>query len=297
MKNHRMTLIALACVAAPAFAQSALPMCEEANFDRVQGLFTVINPAPNAINQQCFLTVHPRRASASGARSQAPFLREGNYLIEVSGGGGGGSAGAIRDGGGGGGGAGALSSKSMGYLAPGVYKLTIGTGGQAIATAMANGSDSVFGDGNPTSLTRASSGELVAGFAGADRWTGRTTLLATPGAGGDMGGSRGGSGGDSGPGVEEKAQDGGKQAANVPSVGPGRAGGEVTGAQANAGGGGGAGLGAGGDGQSSGLNSAPSGAGKLGGGGGGGRGGRRDVGPGSAGGNGFIRLSISEPRS
>lgn len=296
MRNNRLTFIALACAMAPAFAQNSLPTCETANFDRAQGLFTVMNPATNAVNQQCLLTVHSRQASAAGTQFPAPYLLEGNYAIDLSGGGGGGSSGDARNGGGGGGGAGATPYKTRVYLAPGVYKLTLGTGGNAVSKASASDSGRLFGDGNPTSLTRAATGELVAGFPGADTWTGRTTKQGTGGTGGSgLSGSRGGNGGDSGPGKEEQAQDGSRQPAELSTASAGRAGGEVTGAQANAGGGGGAGFGPGGDGQSSGANSASANAGALGGGGGGGHGGNRESGPGSAGGNGYIRLSMLEP--
>ncbi len=296
MKNNRLTFIALACAMAPAFAQNTLPNCETANFDRAQGLFTAINPAPDAVNQQCLLTVHPRQASAAGSQSSAPFLREGSYALALSGGGGGGSSGDARNGGGGGGGAGAAPYKAQVYLTPGVNKLTIGTGGHAVDKATASDSGRRFGDGNPTSLTRAATGELVAGFAGADNWTGRTTVQPVGGSGGSgPSGSRGGSGGDSGAGKEEPAQDGGRQPAELSTANPGRAGAEASSIQANAGGGGGAGFGPGGDGQSSVANSASANAGVLGGGGGGGRGGNPGAGPGSAGGNGFIKLAMSEP--
>lgn len=296
MRNNRLTLISLACAMAPAFAQNALPNCESANFDRAQKLFTVINPATNAVNQQCLLTVHARQTPAVSTQFPEPYLLEGDYAVDMSGGGGGGSGGDARNGGGGGGGAGATPYKTKVYLAPGVYKLTIGTGGHAVSKATAKDSSRLFGDGNPSSLTRAATGELVAGFLGADTWTGRTTTQGVGGSGGSaLSGSRGGSGGDSGPTKEEKAQDGGRQPAELSSASAGRAGGEGASAQSNAGGGGGAGFGPGGDGQATGANSASANAGVLGGGGGGGHGGNRESGPGSAGGNGFIRLVMLEP--
>jgi outer membrane protein OmpA-like peptidoglycan-associated protein len=296
MRNNRLTFIALACAVAPVFAQSALPNCESANYDRAQSLFTVVNPAPNAVNQQCLLTVHARQTPATGTPFPAPYLLEGNYALDMSGGGGGGSSGDARNGGGGGGGAGATPYKTKVYLAPGVYKLTLGTGGHAVSKATASDGARPFGDGNPSSLTRAATGELVAGFPGADSWTGRTTTQGTGGSGGSaLSGSRGGSGGDSGPAKEEVAQDGGRQPTELSSASAGRAGGEGNGTQANAGGGGGAGFGPGGDGQATGAKSASANAGVLGGGGGGGHGGNRESGAGSAGGNGYIRLAMLEP--
>jgi outer membrane protein OmpA-like peptidoglycan-associated protein len=296
MKSNRLTFIALACAMGSAFAQNALPSCETANFDRAQGLFTVINPAPNAVNQQCLLTVHPRETSAAGTPSPAPHLLEGKYALDMSGGGGGGSSGDARNGGGGGGGAGAAPYKTTVYLTPGVYKLTIGTGGHAVNRATARDSGRWFGDGNPSSLTRLATGELVAGFPGADTWTGRTTTQPVGGAGGaGPSASRGGNGGDSGAGKEEPAQDGGRLPAELSSANPGRAGAEGKRTQANAGGGGGAGFGPGGDGQAAAAISPPAMAGVLGGGGGGGRGGNREAGPGAPGGHGFVKLAMVEP--
>lgn len=95
MKNDRLALLLLACTAAPAFAQGALPQCESANYDKVRDIFTVISPAPDAVNQQCLLTIHPAQASASSAQYPAPFLAEGSYAIELSGGGGGGGRGGL----------------------------------------------------------------------------------------------------------------------------------------------------------------------------------------------------------
>lgn len=72
---------------------------------------------------------------------------EGSYVVELVGGGGGGGS---ELGGGGGGGGGAVPSRTVQYLSPGVYKLTIGTGGQG---GSANGGTTEAG--NPTSLTNA----------------------------------------------------------------------------------------------------------------------------------------------
>lgn len=283
MKNDRLALMLLACTAAPAFAQGALPQCESANYDKVRGVFTVISPAPNIVNQQCLLTIHPTQASASSAQYPAPFLVEGNYVIELSGGGGAGGSGASRDGGGGGGGAGAAPLRTVQYLSAGVYKLTIGKGGAGGQT----------GDGGSTSLTNVNTGQLIAGFPGADVWTPRTrTAAAGQGGAAKPGGSSGGSGGDSGPRSEEAAQAGGASQTAGFSGMPGQAGGESgRNAQANAGGGGGAGAGSGGAGESANGNSA-AGAGDLGGGGGGGRGGLKTTDSGGRGGDGFIKLAL-----
>jgi len=284
MKKDRLALLLLACTAAPAFAQGALPQCESANYDKARGIFTVISPAPDAVNQQCLLTIHPAQASASSAQYQTPFLVEGSYVIELSGGGGGGGSGAMRDGGGGGGGAGAAPLRTAQYLSAGVYKLTIGVGalgGQA-------------GAGGPTSLTNYNTGQLIAGFPGADVWTPRTqTAVAGQGGAAKSGGSRGGSGGDSGPGSEEMAQAGGASQTAGFSGTAGQAGTESgRNAQADAGGGGGAGAGSGGAGGSAIVGSSAAGAGDLGGGGGGGRGGLSTAGTGARGGDGFIKLAL-----
>ena len=306
MKNDRLalTLMVLACSAAyPAFGQGALPQCDNANYDQARGLFTVTSPAPNAVNQQCLITVVPTQAFESSAQGPA-YLVEGYYAIEMSGGGGGGGGGAAKDGGGGGGGAGAAPFKTIQLLSPGVYKLTLGTGGEG---GKPGGWTQA---GNPTSLTNFNTGELIAGFQGADVWAQRTQAPGS-GLGGvaAAGGSSGGSGGDSGPNSEEMAQSGGMSQTPGYSGMAGQAGGETgrsaeqDGArvvQANAGGGGGASVGSGGDGDSAGRNRVAgfggvSGVGDLGGGGGGGSGAVNAADTGGRGGHGFIRLALSEP--
>lgn len=297
MKNEiRLALLCLAATAVPAVAQNASPQCGSTNFDQTRNVFTIMNPAAGAVNQQCFLTVFPRGAVPDQARQYpASYLVEGRYVIELSGGGGGGGGGSSEDQGGGGGGAGAAPSRTVRYLSPGVYKLTIGTGGQS---GRANGGRASAG--NPTSLVNVNTGQLIAGFPGADSWSQRTQQDAGDGDGrggaARAGGSRGGNGGDSGPGSEEAAQSGGMlQTAGYPGR-PGQAGSESSrSAQANAGGGGGAGVGNGGAGQSANINAAAAGIGDLGGGGGGGSGGVNAADPGGRGGHGFIRLTMSEP--
>ncbi len=328
MKNDRLALMLLACSAASsAFAQGALPSCETSNYDQVRGIFTVINPAPGTVVQQCLLTIHPAQASASGAQFPAPFLVEGYYNIVLSGGGGGGGGGGSDGGGGGGGGGGAAPFKTTKLLLPGVYKLTIGTGGEG---GMPGGSTQA---GNPTSLTNANTSEHIAGFRGADRWTPRYEPAGT-GRGGVAAwdGSNGGDGAKRTPMGVVAAQPGGMlrvadysgtpgQASNEvdPSVrtaqprgtlqiasyfgAPGPSGGE-TGPSAQtddgrvvrslAGGGGGAGFGNGGAGQPA-DGRVAAGMGDLGGGGGGGRGSADTADPGARGGHGFIQLAMSEP--
>ncbi len=298
MKHEiRMALLCLATVAVPAFAQDSSPRCGSTNFDTSRGLFTVINPAAEAVNQQCFLTVYPRGAMPSEAKlSPASYTVEGSYTIELSGGGGGGGGGVSRDQGGGGGGAGAAPSRTVQHLSPGLYKLTLGTGGDG---GGANGGWTW--PGNPTSITHAYTGQLVAGYSGADVWIQRA-LPSSDGRGGvaRAGESAGGSGGDSGKQSEEPAQAGGYSPSGYAGR-PGQSGSESgrsvqTNAgrvvQSNAGGGGGASMGSGGAGESVGGNR-PAGTGDLGGGGGGGRGGLRSSDSGGLGGHGFVRLTMT----
>ena len=300
LKNAvHLALLCMAATAGQAYAQDAPPRCGTTNFDQSRNAFTIINPAANAVNQQCFITVYPRGpAPAEAAQYPGSYLVEGNYLIELSGGGGGGGGGASRDEGGGGGGAGAAPMRTVQYLAPGVYRLTIGTGG---AGGGANGGSTKAG--NPTSITNAYTGQLVAGFPGAVTWT-QQSQRAGDGHGGVAmaGGSNGGSGGDSGysgPKAEQAAQSGGVSSSSGFSGMPGAAG-EEHGRrehgkqQADAGGGGGAGAGNGGKGESAERDS-QAGTGNLGGGGGGGRGGERTADAGGHGGDGFIRIAMSAP--
>jgi OOP family OmpA-OmpF porin len=158
--------------------------------------------------------------------------------------------------------------------------MTLGTGGFGGA---ANGGRT--GDGNPSSLTNATTGQLIAGFAGADVWTQRSEAAGS-GRGGvaAAGGSSGGSGGDSGSSSEKAAQPGGESQTAGYSGMPGQAGSETGRSvrhdgqrvvQANAGGGGGASMGSGSTGESA-SNTVSAEAG-------------------GRGGNGLIRLTLSEP--
>lgn len=305
MKNEfRLAILCLAISSAPAFAQNLVAPCGPANFDQSRNVFTAVNPAPDSVNQQCLLTIYPRGTVSNQTRQYPAFYpTEGSYIIELSGGGGGGGGGAAKDQGGGGGGAGAAPSRSTVYLNPGVYKLTIGTGGDG---GSPNGGRTEAG--NPTSLTHANTGELVAGFPGADVWN-QVSRAATDGSGGvaSLGGSSGGSGGDkvstNGAKTENSAQAGGASQTPGYSGTAGQAGNESGRsartqnglvAQSNAGGGGGASVGSGGSGQSADAN-AVAGVGGLGAGGGGGRGGLNTADSGSRGGHGFIRLTMSQP--
>lgn len=304
MKNEiYLAIVCLAAASTSGFAQNATPPCSAANFDATRRVFTIVNPAPDAVNQQCLLTVYPKSAAhAQASKYPAFYPTEGRYVVELSGGGGGGGGGASKDQGGGGGGAGAAPSRTVQYLSPGIYKLTIGTGGDG---GGANGGRTE--SGNPTSLTNNKTGQLVAGFAGADTWQQRIGV-ARDGRGGVglPGGSTGGSGGDNVPtnvGTGERSAQSGSASATGGYSGAAGASGAESGrvaqtsgglaVQANAGGGGGAGVGSGGAGESAGTN-ALAGKGDLGGGGGGGRGGVNTSDSGARGGHGFIRLTMSE---
>jgi hypothetical protein len=297
MKHEiRLALLCFAATTVPALAQNASPQCASTNFDQIHNTFTIVNPAAGAVNQQCFITVNSSRTMPRQAeRSPASYLVEGNYIIELSGGGGGGGGGSSRDEGGGGGGAGAAPSRTVQYLAPGVYKLTIGTGGTG---GSANGGRTNYG--NPTSITNANTGQLIAGFQGADVWKQRSRASGD-GLGGiaTAGGSSGGNGGGSGPGNDAAAQSGGRSQTAGLSSEPGQAGSENSrdfraNADANAGGGGGASVGRGGAGESTNKNAPAAQVGDLGGGGGGGSGGVNTSDTGGRGGHGFIRLMRAE---
>ncbi len=325
MKNDRLAIMLLACATATAacasaYAQNSLPRCETANYDSMKKLFTVMNPVPGTVIQECLLTVHSA-AAASGAQYPEPFVVEGYYDVIMSGGGGGGGAGG-KDGGGGGG-AGAAPFKTILHLFPGAYKLTLGAGGEGGLPGK------VTRSGGSTSLTNADTGEHIAGFQGASNWRPPSQPPGT-GRGGlaTWGGSNGGDGTKLSPAALAEAQRGGMLQVAEYSGTPGQAGSETdrsvrtarsggvlqisgyTGApgqvggepiqiartddgrvvQMFAGGGGGASFGNGGAGQPADSHRA-AGMGELGGGGGGGRGGTKIAEPGARGGHGFIQLS------
>jgi hypothetical protein len=167
----------------------------------------------------------------------------------------------------GGGGAGAVPYKTQTYLSPGVYKLTLGTGGRGGVAGMIVGANGE--DGAPTSITKAYSNEVVAGYRGADTWArapqpqgymvasarglpppGPDGIIADgQGARGVNGMGSGGSGGilpdqKNGRRAERPAQDGAPMAvADIPTGQPGHGG------PRDGGGGGGASYGNGGDGK------------------------------------------------
>ena len=193
----RLALLALASTSASAFAQDSTPQCA-ALFDRGQDMFTARDAPFDALNRQCFLTVMPKDGAASLAgfpqlaQYPMPQIQEGTYEVLLSGGGGGGGSGGLLSSGGGG--AGAVPSKTTQYLTPGIYKLTLGTSGKG-GSGGGRG-----GDGNPTSITKAYTNETIAGFRGADSWTGRTAqtqtyTVASTGRGAVGGNSADGSGG------------------------------------------------------------------------------------------------------
>jgi len=169
MKSGKFALALLTCATTSVFAQDS-PQCGPANFDQGRDLFTVVNPASGAVNQQCFLTVQP-----SGAAGR---YTEGNYEILLSGGGGGGGGGATGDdrssGGGGQGGVGAVPARTNTYLKPGVYRLTMGTGGLGGGASASKGSGGNAADGNPTGIVEAYTGQTIAGFPQAEQWAGRS---------------------------------------------------------------------------------------------------------------------------
>lgn len=218
MKNQiRLALLCLTAVSVSAFAQSNLPRCGSSNFDPAQNAFTIKNWPADGVNQQCLITVYPAGAApAQAAQDRASYFAEGTYVIDLIGAGGGGGGGAAasggKSGGSGGAGASAVPSRTVQYLAPGEYKLTIGTGG--IGGAAGGGRTE---SGNPTSLTNATTGQLVAGFPGADKWVQQTQaagsgaggIAAAGGASGASGKAGGGTSAGSGPTVAQAGGAGG----------------------------------------------------------------------------------------
>lgn len=323
MKTAKFTLMFLACTAAiPAFAQNTPDSyCGVTNYDRARNMFTIVNPAPGTVNQQCFITVVPKDSWPGGVPDLTTSqLVEGNYELTLSGGGGGGGGGTTRAGGGGGG-AGAIPFTTVRYLKPGVYRLTIGSGGQGGAP---NGGKAR--NGAPTSLSDAYTGDTVAGFSRAEYWNGTypwnyaeasgSTRGSTQVSGfvgtesdprADGSGGRGvgdqASGGSGGRvNFNPKGQDGGRLMNVAYSGMPGKGGNDLAGRrfrhEVAGGGGGGAGYGNGGNGDSSaedGKMKTGAMSGELGGGGGGGAGGEGVSDPGAQGGNGFIKLAFADP--
>jgi len=208
MKTAKLTLMFLACAAAiPAFAQNTTDSaCGMTNFDRNGNRFTIVNPASGMATQQCFITVVPKQEWTGGAPDPASSqFVEGNYQVALSGGGGGGGGGAgstneRKSAKGGDGGSGAVPAAAVRYLKPGVYRLTIGSGGQGGASGESNGGRGE--DGAPTSLSNADTGETVAGFPNAENWNGSyaPNSPASHGAKGPDGARGGGGAGGTGAG-------------------------------------------------------------------------------------------------
>jgi hypothetical protein len=236
MKNEiRLALLCLATAASvSAFAQNTTDSrCGTTNFDSSRNMYTIINPTPGMATQQCFITVVPKQSWTGGTPGLSTSqLVEGNYEITLSGAGGGGGGGGAGDtehdrhqraeAGGGSGGYGAVPFTTVRYLNPGVYRLTIGSGGQGgmagtggerIASGGGRGAD-----GAPTSLSNAYSGETVAGFSGAESWNGTypLTALGYSGASAKSGerGAQGAQGQDGGGTTGGKDADAGAQGGN-----------------------------------------------------------------------------------
>ena len=187
MKSGKFVMALLTCATTSVFAQGS-PECESTNLDQGRNIFTVVNPASGAVNQQCFLTVQP--AGAAGRYT------EGNYEIVLSGGGGGGGGAAGNDrssGNGGQGGADAVPARTNTYLKPGVYRLTMGTGGMGGGSSGSQGSGGNAGNGNPTGIVEAYTGETIAGYPRADQWARSDSYQVATGRGGVAGPSSPGS--------------------------------------------------------------------------------------------------------
>jgi hypothetical protein len=148
------------------------PQCGVTNFDRNGNRFTIVNLTSGTASQQCFLTVVSKQAWPGGqpdfSRSQ---LVEGNYQISLSGGGGG-AGGSAREGRGYDGGDASPVTRTA-YLSPGVYRLTIGTGGLAGQACLTDDRGGRGRDGGPTSLSEANSGKVIVGYPRAESWDGR----------------------------------------------------------------------------------------------------------------------------
>jgi hypothetical protein len=175
MKHARFALVFIACAAAiPALAQNTTDSrCGTTNFDSSRNLFTIVNPTPDTLTQQCFITVVPKDSWSGGSPDLATSqLVEGNYEVVLAGGGGGGGGGVAREGGSGYDGADAIPFKGNIYLSPGIYRITIGSGGRG---GYGGGSTDYGGrgfDGGPTSISEAYSGRTLAGYPSAETWAG-----------------------------------------------------------------------------------------------------------------------------
>lgn len=177
MNSARSALMLLACSAAmPAFAQNPGPNsgCGATNYDPSRGVYTIVTSTPGALNQQCFINVIPKTKWPGGAPDPATSnFVEGNYNIVLSGGGGG-AGGSAEESGHGYDGADAVVFKGTRYLSPGVYRLTIGTGGKGGEPCLTDNLGGRGGDGAPSSIAEAYTGQLIAGYPGAEYWNGRS---------------------------------------------------------------------------------------------------------------------------
>jgi hypothetical protein len=180
MKTAKLALIIAGCAAIPAFAQSGSPQCGVTNFDRARALFTITNPSPGSVNQQCFVTVVSKAEWSGGMPDfSTSQIVEGNYEISASGGGGG-AGGAARSARGYDG-ADAMPFKRTVYLSPGVYRLTIGAGGQGGQAFVTEDQGGRGGDGAPTSISEAYAGQTLAGYPRAESWDGRYPVQVASG--------------------------------------------------------------------------------------------------------------------
>ncbi len=307
-----MTGFGTGCAIAPAAREvslAALPDCSAANYDRARALYTMMNAAPDAANQQCLLTVGDGSTPASPSR-----LAAGNYAVTLANGGGGGAGGTAQGfagqgekGGGGGGGAGAREIQAVVRLTPGVYKLTLGAGGPGGNACMP--APFAFGGGpgwagSPSSIVRVATGEVLLGAPGADSYV-RPTRRENEKAAGP---NRDGHGG-SGPGQTSGGDGGHMKSEGIPKIiaeegdskttargttSAGGAAGFTAGDVKNTGGGGGGGATSKGEGGDGGGATArvdiPPERGALGSGGGGGEGNSNSCDAGAPGGNGYIAL-------
>lgn len=323
----RLTLSFLAAVSAgcssvppgPVIATSDLPDCFDTSFDAQRNLFTMMNERVGGANQQCLLTVRSPGDAPTGWQ-----LAAGNYRVFLANGGGGGAGGTVQgtgsvwrrggvgggdSGGGGGGGAGALETQTSVDLAAGVYKLTLGAGGPGGSVCMP-GSGFSGGPGwvgSPSSMVLVSTGELIAGTAGADSYVRPSRARNELNAGDKMDG-RGGTGPGQSSGGHSAVNATGANSATIAaqaesgtsllaSGSHGRAGaaGRGISSDGRSGGGGGggataAGYGGSGGGESAGQMERPPQRGSLGGGGGGGEGSTTACDAGARGGHGYIAL-------
>jgi hypothetical protein len=135
VKACKFALILLGSLSLPVSAQNSPPDCM-ANYDRDRDIFTVLNPMPGEITQQCLLTVLPGSRSlyhAMRLSRPAPQFTEGTYAITLQGGGSGLTQEGIA-----GGASGAAPLVTNLYLAAGTYRLTLGTGGGTNGACVAN---------------------------------------------------------------------------------------------------------------------------------------------------------------